>query len=147
MHHSNARNRSAARQPSLRLPAGGGGGGAPRRRVPDGSTTRREAARHQLAGAQRPGRAGRTAARRTAPQLENGGLTRREVEIVRMVATGRTNREIARELFLSPRTVEMHVSSILMKLNGRSRRTRRGRQRARLLTARCSRLLQRRQPA
>jgi DNA-binding NarL/FixJ family response regulator len=59
--------------------------------------------------------------RRTATQLENGGLTRREVEIVRMVANGRTNREIARELFLSPRTVEMHVSSILMKLNGRSR--------------------------
>jgi DNA-binding NarL/FixJ family response regulator len=58
---------------------------------------------------------------RTAEQLEHGGLTRREVEIVRMVATGRTNREIARELFLSPRTVEMHVSSILMKLNGRSR--------------------------
>jgi DNA-binding NarL/FixJ family response regulator len=59
--------------------------------------------------------------KRTATQLENGGLNRREVEIVRMVATGRTNREIARELFLSPRTVEMHVSSILMKLNGRSR--------------------------
>jgi DNA-binding NarL/FixJ family response regulator len=59
--------------------------------------------------------------KRTAAQLENGGLTRREVEIVRLVATGRTNREIARELFLSPRTVEMHVSSILMKLNGRSR--------------------------
>jgi len=59
--------------------------------------------------------------KRTATQLENGGLTRREVEIVRVVATGRTNREIARELFLSPRTVEMHVSSILMKLNGRSR--------------------------
>jgi DNA-binding NarL/FixJ family response regulator len=38
-----------------------------------------------------------------------------------MVATGRTNREIARELFLSPRTVDMHVSSILTKLNGRSR--------------------------
>jgi hypothetical protein len=35
--------------------------------------------------------------------------------------SGRTNREIARELFLSPCTVEMHVSSILMKLNGRSR--------------------------
>jgi DNA-binding NarL/FixJ family response regulator len=59
--------------------------------------------------------------KRTATQLEQGGLTRREVEIVRLVATGRTNREIARELFLSPRTVEMHVSSILMKLNGRSR--------------------------
>jgi DNA-binding CsgD family transcriptional regulator len=37
-----------------------------------------------------------------------------------MVATGRTNREIARKLFLSPRTVDMHVS-ILTKLDGRSR--------------------------
>jgi DNA-binding NarL/FixJ family response regulator len=78
---------------------------------------------NQLAGAlnalgERPVR---RLGKRTAMQLENGGLTRREVEIVRMVATGRTNREIARELFLSPRTVEMHVSSILMKLNGRSR--------------------------
>jgi DNA-binding NarL/FixJ family response regulator len=43
------------------------------------------------------------------------------VEILRMVATGRTNREIARELFLSPRTVDMHVSSILTKLDSRSR--------------------------
>ena len=66
-------------------------------------------------------RPARRLGKRTATQIENGGLTRREVEIVRMVATGRTNREIARELFLSPRTVEMHVSSILMKLNGRSR--------------------------
>jgi DNA-binding NarL/FixJ family response regulator len=78
---------------------------------------------NQLAGAlnalgERPVR---RLGKRTAAQLENGGLIRREVEIVRMVATGRTNREIARELLLSPRTVEMHVSSILMKLNGRSR--------------------------
>jgi DNA-binding NarL/FixJ family response regulator len=49
------------------------------------------------------------------------GLTRREVEVVRLVAAGRTNREIARELFLSPRTVEMHVSSIIGKLDCRSR--------------------------
>jgi DNA-binding NarL/FixJ family response regulator len=34
---------------------------------------------------------------------------------------GHTNREIARELFLSPRTVEMHVGSILLKLDCRSR--------------------------
>jgi DNA-binding NarL/FixJ family response regulator len=59
---------------------------------------------NQLAGAlnalgERPVR---RLGRRTAAQLENGGLTRREVEIVRMVATGRTDREIARELFLSP---------------------------------------------
>jgi DNA-binding NarL/FixJ family response regulator len=56
-----------------------------------------------------------------AAQLANGGLTRREVEIVRLVAVGRTNREIARELFLSPRTVDTHVQNIRMKLGCRSR--------------------------
>jgi DNA-binding NarL/FixJ family response regulator len=34
---------------------------------------------------------------------------------------GRTNREIARDLFLSPRTVEMHVRNVLSKLDCRSR--------------------------
>ena len=48
-------------------------------------------------------------------------LTRRETEVVRMVAVGRTNREIARELFLSPRTIDMHVQNILVKLDCRSR--------------------------
>jgi ATP/maltotriose-dependent transcriptional regulator MalT len=38
--------------------------------------------------------------RRAAVQVANGGLTRREVEVVRLVAMGHTNREIARELFL-----------------------------------------------
>jgi ATP/maltotriose-dependent transcriptional regulator MalT len=41
--------------------------------------------------------------RRAAGDLERGGLTRRELEILRRVAVGRTNREIAHELFLSPR--------------------------------------------
>ncbi len=49
------------------------------------------------------------------------GLTRRELEILRLVAVGRTNREIARDLFLSPRTVEMHVRHMLSKLDCRSR--------------------------
>jgi DNA-binding CsgD family transcriptional regulator len=62
-------------------------------------------------------RLGRIAAR----ELENGGLTRRELEILRLVAVGRTNREIARDLFLSPRTVEMHVRHVLSKLDCRSR--------------------------
>src|SRR6266545_3608185 len=66
-------------------------------------------------------RADRRLGRRTAAQLAHAGLTRREVEVVRLVAMGRTNREIARELFLSPRTVEMHVGSILLKLDCRSR--------------------------
>ena len=59
--------------------------------------------------------------RRAAAQAANSSLTRREVEVVRLVAMGHTNREIARELFLSPRTVEMHVGSILLKLDCRSR--------------------------
>jgi DNA-binding NarL/FixJ family response regulator len=59
--------------------------------------------------------------REAAAQLEHGGLTRREVEVVRLVAVGQTNREIARELFLSPRTVDTHVQNIRMKLGCRSR--------------------------
>jgi DNA-binding NarL/FixJ family response regulator len=60
--------------------------------------------------------------RRAGPdELEHGGLSRRELEVVRLVAVGRTNREIARELFLSPRTVDMHVRNILAKLGCRSR--------------------------
>jgi DNA-binding NarL/FixJ family response regulator len=59
--------------------------------------------------------------RLAAAELANGGLTRREVEVVRLVAVGQTNREIARELFLSPRTVDTHVQNIRMKLGCRSR--------------------------
>jgi DNA-binding NarL/FixJ family response regulator len=66
-------------------------------------------------------RADRRLGRRAVAQAASGGLSRREVEVVRLVAMGHTNREIARELFLSPRTVEMHVGSILLKLDCRSR--------------------------
>jgi DNA-binding NarL/FixJ family response regulator len=41
--------------------------------------------------------------RRAAGQLERAGLRRRELEVVRMVALGQTNREIGQELFLSAR--------------------------------------------
>ena len=54
-------------------------------------------------------------------RARGAGLTRREAEVMRLVALGRTNREIAAELFLSPRTVDMHVRSILAKLGVRSR--------------------------
>jgi len=53
--------------------------------------------------------------------LEHGGLSRRELEVVRLVAGGSTNKEIARDLYISPRTVDMHVRNILMKLGCRSR--------------------------
>jgi DNA-binding NarL/FixJ family response regulator len=59
--------------------------------------------------------------RRAAGDLARGGLTRRELEVMRFVASGRTNREIARELFLSRRTVDMHVRNILAKLGCHSR--------------------------
>ena len=44
------------------------------------------------------------------------GLTERELEVLRLVATGKTNRTIAADLFLSERTVARHVSNIFAKL-------------------------------
>ena len=48
-------------------------------------------------------------------------LSARETEILRLVAQGRDNTEIAKELYLSPSTVKNHVSSILEKLGVESR--------------------------
>ncbi|MET9935266.1 response regulator transcription factor, partial [Streptomyces sp. NPDC006324] len=44
------------------------------------------------------------------------GLTRREQDVLRLVTAGRTNRQIAEELFISPKTASVHVSHILAKL-------------------------------
>jgi ATP/maltotriose-dependent transcriptional regulator MalT len=50
-----------------------------------------------------------------------GGLTEREAEVLRLVAAGRTNREIAAELFLSEKTVSRHLSNIFAKVGVSSR--------------------------
>jgi DNA-binding NarL/FixJ family response regulator len=50
-----------------------------------------------------------------------GGLSRREREVLTLVATGRTNRAIATELFISEKTVARHVSNIFTKLGLSSR--------------------------
>ena len=50
------------------------------------------------------------------PAAASVGLTRRELEVLRLIAAGRSNRQIADELFLSERTVARHVSNILGKL-------------------------------
>jgi DNA-binding CsgD family transcriptional regulator len=49
------------------------------------------------------------------------GLTARELEVLQLVVRGRTNQEIADELYISPRTVSSHVSNILGKLGVHSR--------------------------
>jgi DNA-binding NarL/FixJ family response regulator len=59
---------------------------------------------HRLARAARPARG------------HPGGLSEREVEVLRLIAAGRTNQEIAEALVLSVRTVERHVTNIYAKL-------------------------------
>ncbi len=49
------------------------------------------------------------------------GLTAREIEVLVLIAAGKTNKVIARELFLSEKTVDRHVSNIFLKLGVSSR--------------------------
>jgi DNA-binding NarL/FixJ family response regulator len=53
------------------------------------------------------------------PELDQ--LTQREREVLRLIARGYTYREVAKELFISVKTVESHVSSVLRKLQLSSR--------------------------
>lgn len=55
-----------------------------------------------------------TRSRRVSP--DELGLSARELEVLQLVATGRTNKQIADQLFISPKTVGTHVSNILAKL-------------------------------
>ncbi len=49
------------------------------------------------------------------------GLTHRQLQVLRLVASGKTNKEVAAELFLSERTIDRHLSNIFTKLNVSSR--------------------------
>ena len=50
-----------------------------------------------------------------------GGLTGREVEVLRLISGGKTDREIGEELFIRVNTVGNHVSNILNKTNAANR--------------------------
>jgi DNA-binding NarL/FixJ family response regulator len=79
----------------------------------------REAAAEALRGlGAAPDLARVTEASRDVPK---GPLSRRESEVLRLLATGRTNRTIAAALCISERTVERHVSNIFVKLHVVSR--------------------------
>ncbi len=56
----------------------------------------------------------------TRPTLP-AGLTEREVEVLRLIAAGMTNNEIASELYLSAKTVSRHLSNIFTKIGVTSR--------------------------
>jgi pimeloyl-ACP methyl ester carboxylesterase/DNA-binding CsgD family transcriptional regulator len=60
------------------------------------------------------------AATKEAP-IDSAGLSDREIEVLRLLAQGKSNPEIAKELFITRNTVQNHVSSILIKLNLQNR--------------------------
>ena len=64
----------------------------------------------------------RSLSHKQAAKQAYGGLTAREREIAALIAQGKFNREIADVLVLSERTIETHVSNIMLKLNLTSRR-------------------------
>ena len=66
-------------------------------------------------------RRGRLTVGPVAPRTDPGPLTAREVEVLGLVAEGRSKRQIATELFMSPKTVSVHVSRILSKLGAATR--------------------------
>ncbi|MFJ4246107.1 AAA family ATPase [Streptomyces iakyrus] len=79
------------------------------RPLADAATALGRRARLPLAPAAAPGPA-------PADPAEALGLTSRERDVLRLVAAGHTNRRIAQELFISPKTASVHVSNILGKL-------------------------------
>jgi DNA-binding NarL/FixJ family response regulator len=57
----------------------------------------------------------------TAQPPDANDLTPREVEVLRLIAAGHSNREIATELSLSARTLERHITNLYSKIDARGR--------------------------
>ena len=115
----------------LRPPAPGRGrprarAAPPRRRTAARRRGHRRPARRPAAAGRDPARwrsaAASTSARpRTRPPRTTSTSPHRERDVLRLIAAGRTNREIGAELFISPKTASVHVSHILRKLGVRGR--------------------------
>ena len=89
----------------------------------DGAELERSAARKvfealgaapDLAALDAPSEVGRPRARAAAPKH---GLSKRELEVLRLLASGKTNKAIGKELHLSERTIHRHVSNIFTKID------------------------------
>jgi DNA-binding CsgD family transcriptional regulator len=90
----------------------------------EGARVAREAATetaHELGAEPLLGLLGQTPSAPAATRDLRQSLTRRESEILALVAQGRTNGEIGRQLFISTKTVSVHVSNILGKLGASGR--------------------------
>ncbi len=72
----------------------------------------------QVAGAVLAQASGRA---HTGPAAAFPGLTTREVDVLDLLSRGRSNNEIASVLFLSPKTVRNHVSTVLAKIGATTR--------------------------
>jgi ATP/maltotriose-dependent transcriptional regulator MalT len=85
----------------------------------------------RMAGRERPARQADARARKAlealgarVPEARVGGLSAREAEVLRLVAQGLSNEDIARQLVLSVRTVERHVANIYVKIGASGRTAR-----------------------
>ena len=54
-------------------------------------------------------------------EIARAGLSKRQLEVLKLLGEGKTNAEIAKALFRSPNTIKLHVSAILRQLNLKSR--------------------------
>ena len=87
-------------------------------------TSRRLGAEPLLAEIERVARRARIRGGEDEQRAQAGdvaGLTERELDVLRLLARGRTNREIGQALYMSPKTASVHVSRILSKLGVKTR--------------------------
>ena len=110
----------------MRAAASAAGRSRPRTRSTETSSRRASAASYRAPAADAAARAGTTLEElgARAPEARVGGLSARETEVLRLVARGLGNDDIARELVLSVRTVERHVANVYLKIGASGRTAR-----------------------